>query len=55
MKIVDYWDDMTVDKVTELFREQQDIFPTKFADLKGIIGDQGMMKITLNPDVKPVK
>jgi hypothetical protein len=27
----------------------------KFSDLKGIIGDLGVMKITLKPDVKPIK
>ena len=44
-----------MDKVTELLREYQDLFPTKFTDLKGIIGDLGVMKITLKPDAKPVK
>jgi len=43
-----------VDKVAELLREYQDLFPTKFIDLKGIIGDLGMMKITFKPDAKPV-
>lgn len=51
----DYWDDATVDKVAELLCEYQDLFPTKITDLKGIIGDLGMMNIILKPDVKPVK
>ena len=51
----DYWDDATMDKVTELLREYQDLFPTKIMDLKGIIGDLGMMKITLKPNAKPIK
>ena len=51
----DYWDDATVDKVTELLREYQDLFPTKITDPKGIIRDLGMMRITLKPNVKPVK
>ena len=55
MKIGDYWDDATVDKVVELLCEYQDIFPTKFSNLKGIIGDLGMMKITLKLDMKPIK
>jgi len=55
VKIGDYWDDTTVDKVTELLHEYQDLFPTNFTDLKGIIGDLRMMKITLKKDVKPVK
>lgn len=54
-KIGDYWDDMTVDKVAELLRKYQDLFPTKFTDLKGIIEDLGVMKITLKPNAKPVK
>ena len=44
-----------MDKVIELLREYQDLFPTKFTDLKGIIGDLGVMNITLNTDMKPVK
>jgi len=54
-KIGDYWDDAIVDKVVELLREYQDLFPTKFTDLKGIIRNLGMMKIMLKPDAKPVK
>lgn len=42
-------------KVVELLCEYQDLFPTKFSDLKGIIGDLVVMKITLKPDAKPVK
>jgi len=44
-----------VHKVVELLCEYQDLFPTKFSDLKGIIGDLVVMKITLKPDAKPVK
>ena len=51
----DYWDDATVDKVAELLRKYQDLFPTKIMDLKGTVGDLGMVKITLKPDVKLVK
>jgi len=54
-KIGDYSDDATVDKVIELHHEYWDLFPTKFSDLKGIIGDLEVMRITLKPDVKPVK
>ena len=55
MKIGDYWDDTTMDKVVELLHENQDLFPTKFLDLKGILGDLGIMKITLKPIAKPIK
>lgn len=61
-KIGDYWDDMIVDKVVDLFykyqdlfSEYQDLFPTNFMDLKEIIRDLGVMKITLKADAKPVK
>lgn len=54
-KIGDYWDDAIVDKVTKFLRKYQDMSPMKFPDLKGIIGDLGVMKITLKPDTKPVK
>lgn len=55
VNIGDYWDEDIVDKVTKLFLEYQDLFPTKFTDINGIVGDLGVMKITLNPNVKPVK
>eukprot|EP00253_Pinus_taeda_P034916 PITA_34916 len=38
-----------------LLREYQDLFPTKFLDLKGILGDLGVMKINLKPNVKAMK
>lgn len=44
-----------VEKVFKLLREYQDLFPTKITELKGILSDLGMMKITLKPDAKPVK
>ena len=53
--IVDYWDDDTISKVTELLHEYQDLFPMKFLELKGIVGDLGAMHITLKPEVKLVK
>lgn len=52
---LDYWDDATVDKVVVLLREKQDLFPTKIIELKGIISDLGMTKITLKLDENPVK
>jgi len=54
-KIGDYWDGTTVDKIIKLLREHQDLFPTKFTELKGIIGDLGVINITLKLDTKPVK
>ena len=42
-------------KITDLLHEFQDLFPTKFTEMKGILGDLGEMKISLNPDAKPVR
>ena len=55
VKIGDYCDDATMDKVIELLCEYQDLFPTNIFDRKGIIGDLDVMKITLKLDVKPIK
>lgn len=54
-KICNYWDEDTVDKVVELIPEYWDLFPTKFSDLKGIVGSLGVMKMNLKLDTKPVK
>lgn len=53
--IGDYWDDETVGHITDLFQEYQDLFPTKFTEMKGILGDLGVMKIPLKEGAKPVK
>jgi hypothetical protein len=50
----DYWDD-AIDKITELLHEYQDLFPTKFTDMKGMKGPMGEMKIPLKPDARPAK
>ena len=41
----DYWDEEIMENITNLFHEFQDLFPTKFSELKGILGDLGEMKI----------
>lgn len=51
----DYWDDATMEKVIDLVREYQDLFSTKITELKVILGDLGVMKITLKSDAKLVK
>ena len=48
----DYWDDATISKITELLQEYQDLFPTKFTDMKGIKGPMGEMKIPLKLDAR---
>jgi CTP:phosphocholine cytidylyltransferase-like protein len=34
--IGDYWDEQTVEKIIELLREYNDMFPTTFIGMKGI-------------------
>jgi hypothetical protein len=48
----DYWDNSTIDKITKLLHEYQDLFPTKFIDMKGIKGPMGEMKICLKLDAR---
>jgi hypothetical protein len=55
VNIGDYWDDATISKITELLHEYQDLFPTKFTDMKGIKGPMGEMKILLKEDARPIK
>jgi hypothetical protein len=32
----DYWDNATISKIKKLLHEYQDLFPTKFTNMKGI-------------------
>ena len=50
-----YWDEETISKVTNLLHEYQELFLTKFLDLKGIVGYLGVMNIPLKPNAKLVK
>ena len=51
----DYWDEETMAKIMDLLHGFQDLFLEKFLEIKGIPGDFGEMKISLKPDVKPVR
>ena len=53
--IGDYWDDETVGHIANLLHDYQDLFPTKFTEMKGIVGDLGVMRIPLKEDARPVK
>ena len=53
--IGNYWDDKTIGQVVDLLQEYQDLFPIKFEDMKGILGDLGVMIIPLKEGGKPVK
>jgi hypothetical protein len=50
-----YWDDATISNIKNLLHEYQDLFPTKFTDMKGIKGTMGKMKIPLRENVRPIK
>lgn len=53
--IGDYFDDETIERIANLLWDYQDLFPTEFTEMKGILGDLGVMKIPLKPNAKPVK
>ena len=53
--IGDYWDDETVGHIADLLQQYQDLFPAKFTEMKGILGDLGVMRIPLKEGAKPVR
>jgi hypothetical protein len=53
--IGDYWDEQTLERITKLLREYNDLFPTTFTEMKGISGELGEMKIPLRSDARPIK
>ena len=44
-----------VSKIIDLLPKFQDLFPTNFLEMNGIVEDPGDMKIPLKPDAKLVK
>jgi hypothetical protein len=53
--IGDYWDEKIVEIITKLLCEYNDLFPTTFIEMKGIVGKLGEMKIPLRPEVRPIR
>jgi hypothetical protein len=53
--IRDYWDEQTVEIITELLHEYSDLFPTTFTEIKGIEGELGEMKIPLKHESRSVR
>jgi hypothetical protein len=53
--IGDYWDEKTIESITELLHEYNDLFPTTFTEMKGIAEELGEMKIPLRPEVRPIR
>ena len=42
-------------KIMDLLHKFQDLFPTKFSEMKGVLCNLGEMKIPLKPDAKLVR
>jgi hypothetical protein len=55
VNIGDYWSEETIENIVDLLHEYQDLFPTTFSEMKGIVGELGEMKIPLKPEAKPVR
>ena len=53
--IGDYWDEKTLESITELLCEYNDMFPTMFIEMKGIEGELGEIKITLRYEDGPIR
>jgi hypothetical protein len=53
--IGDYWDEQTVESITDLLHEYSDMFPTKFIEIKGIAGELGEMKIPLRAEARIIR
>ena len=51
----DYWDEETMERITDLLHQFQDLFPTKLLEMKEILGDHREMKTVLKPYVKLVQ
>ena len=51
VKIRDYWDEKITKEIFDLSQEYEDLFQTSVAELKGIKGNLGEMKIVLKPGV----
>jgi hypothetical protein len=55
VSIGDYWDEQTVERITKLLCEYNDLFPKTFTEMKGITRQLGEMKISLKSEARPIK
>jgi hypothetical protein len=53
--IGDYLDEKIVEIITKLVHEYNDLFPTKFIEMKGIARELGEMKIPLRAEARPIR
>jgi hypothetical protein len=44
--IGDYWDEKTMENITDLLHEYTNLFPTTFTEMKGIAGELGEMMLS---------
>ena len=50
--IGDYWNEQTVERITNLLHEYNDLFPTTFIEMEFIGWEIGEMKIPLKPEAR---
>jgi hypothetical protein len=55
VKIIHYCNDEIMEKIVDLLRKYQDLFPATFSEMKGIVGELGEMNIPLKVDDKSMK
>jgi hypothetical protein len=53
--IGDYWDEQTIDRITKLLREYNDLFPTTVIEMKGIAREIVEMKTPLKLEAISVR
>jgi hypothetical protein len=53
--IGDYWVEKTLERITKLLHEYNDLFPKTFIDIKGIEGEIGEMNIPLKTKARTVR
>jgi hypothetical protein len=53
--IGDYWDEPTVESITELLRDYNDLFPRTFTEMKGIARELGEVNIPLRPEARLIR
>jgi hypothetical protein len=53
--IGEYWDERIVESIIELMREYNDLFPTTFTKMKGIVGELGEMNIPLKAEARLIR
>ena len=53
--IGDYWDEKTVESITELMCKYSNLFPTTFTEMKGITRELGEMNISIRVEARPIR